>query len=96
MLAGLPERLVGVSSNALAALAASAAGVVAAAEAARAAVVLEAHSRGVINASDHPRTRDWVERSCVEAGVPVTKGLARQLQDVATDCGLSSFLWSQF
>ena len=86
ILAGLPKQLVGVSSHALASLAASAAGVVAAAEAARAAVVLEAHTRGVINASDHPRTRDWVEQSCAQAGVPVTKALARQLHDVATDC----------
>lgn len=85
-LLGLPNRLVGVSSHVLASLAASAAGVVAAAEAARAAVVLEAHSRGVINASDHPRTRDWVEQSCKEAGVPVVKAHARQLQDITTDC----------
>ena len=84
ILAGLPEQLVGVSSQALASLAASAAGVVSAAEAARAAVVLEAHARGVINASDHPRTRDWVEASCAQAGVPVTKALARQLHDIAT------------
>ena len=86
ILSGLPQKLVGVSSNALASIAASSAGVLAAAEAARAAVVLEAHTRGVINASDHPRTRDWVERSCAEAGVPVTKAQARQLQDIATDC----------
>ena len=86
LLGGLPGRLVGVSSRSLASIAASAAGVVAAAEAARAAVVLEAHARGVINASDHPRTRDWIERSCVEAGVPVAKAQARQLQDIATDC----------
>ena len=84
ILAGLPEQLVGVSSQALASLAASAAGVVSAAEAARAAVVLEAHARGVINASDHPRTRDWVEASCAQAGVSVTKALARQLHDIAT------------
>ena len=84
ILAGLPEQLVGVSSQALASLAASAAGVVSAAEAARAAVVREAHARGVISASDHPRTRDWVEASCAQAGVSVTKALARQLHDIAT------------
>ena len=85
-LTGLPERLVGVSSQALASLAACAAAVVAAAEAARAAVVLEAHSRGVIAASDHPRTRDWVQQSCADAGVPVTRSQARQLHDVTTGC----------
>ena len=47
-------------------------------------MVLEAHTRGVIDASDHPRTRDWVEQSCAQAGVPVTKAQARQLHDIAT------------
>lgn len=78
--------VVSIASHELAEVVAGATAVVAAAEAARAALVLEASSRGVIAASDHPRPRAWVEQSCREAGVPVTKGQARQLHDVTTTC----------
>ncbi|WP_052465882.1 HNH endonuclease signature motif containing protein [Mobilicoccus massiliensis] len=80
------EGLVSVPAHELAGLAAAATAVVAAAEAARAAVVLEASSRGVIAASDHPRTHRWVEQSCRDAGVPVAKGRARQLDEITRTC----------
>ncbi len=85
-LRAVTQELVHVSSDALAAGAARAAAVMAAAEATRAAIVLEAHSRGVIDTSDHPRVDKWVEQACREAGVPVTRGQARQLHDIAHSC----------
>lgn len=85
-LQGVAGALVPVGSHELAALAGHAAGVVAAAEAARAAIVLEAHQRGVIAGSDHPRVDRWVEQSCREGGAPVTRGQARQLKEVTQEC----------
>ncbi|WP_052465872.1 HNH endonuclease signature motif containing protein [Mobilicoccus massiliensis] len=86
LLVGIPGDLAGVMSDDLAALAAEAAAVAAAADAAQAAVVLEASSRGVIATSDHPRPQRWVEQSCREGGVPVTRRAARDLHEVALTC----------
>lgn len=83
---GITDGLSAVGNAELAGVAAAAAELVAAASAVQAAVVLEASTRGVIAQSDHPRTRAWVEQSCRDAGVPVTKAQARNLHDVAQTC----------
>ncbi|MDO5628760.1 MAG: hypothetical protein Q4G43_10605, partial [Mobilicoccus sp.] len=86
LIAAAGSGLVSVNSGELTDLAIAAAGVVAAAEAARAGIVLEASIRGVMASSDYPRTRAWVEETCREAEVPVTSGAAKQLQDITTTC----------
>ncbi len=75
-----------VAGRDLAALAAAAAGVVAAAKAAQAGIVWEADERGVIAASDHPRVAGWVEASCREGDVPLTPGAGRALEAVTRAC----------
>lgn len=86
MLAEMPARLARVSSPDLVQLTAAATAVVAVAEAARAAVVLDAHARGVIASSDNPRVDRFVEQACRDAGVPVTKKHALTLKDTAETC----------
>lgn len=76
----------GACSGDLAVIAAHAAAVVAAVEAMRAAVVLDADARGVIASSDNPRVDRYVEQSCREAGVPVTPRHARTLRAITTAC----------
>ena len=86
VLADIRSGLVKVDHRELADLAAAVSGMVAEAESLRAAVVLEASSRGVIAQSDHPRAHRWVEQSCRDAGVPVVRRQARELGDIAITC----------
>lgn len=86
VLAAVPEQLVGASSTDLAALVAEACAVVAAAEAARAALVLDADARGVIASSDNPRVDKFVEQACRDAGAPVSTKAALTLKDIAVAC----------
>ena len=86
VLAGVPARLPMVSSPDLARLSAEATAVVAVAESARAALVLDAHARGVIASSDNPRVDRFIEQACRDAGVPVTKKHAFTLKDIAETC----------
>ena len=86
VLADMRSGLVKVDHRELADLAAAVSGMVAEAESLRAAVVLEASSRGVIAQSDHPRAHRWVEQSCRDAGVPVVRLQARELGDIAITC----------
>lgn len=86
LLAEVPARLQAVSSPDLARLTAEATATLAAVEAARAAVVLDAHSRGVIASSDNPRVDRFVEQACRDAGVPVTKKHASTLREIAETC----------
>ncbi|GMA41974.1 HNH endonuclease [Mobilicoccus caccae] len=83
-LGDLARAVVSIPSGDLAAVAAAASALVSAAEATRAAVVLEAYQRGVIAQSDHPRVDRWVEQSSREGGAPVARAQARQLKDVAS------------
>lgn len=86
VLAGVAARLPEVGSAELTQVAAQASAVVAAAEAARAAVVLDADARGVIASSDNPRVDRFVEQACRDAGIPVTTRHAATLKDVASAC----------
>ena len=85
-LASVAGRLGGVFAPELAGLAARATAVVAVAEAARAAIVLDADARGVIASTDNPRVDRFVEQACRDAGVPVTNRHAHTLKDVAAAC----------
>ncbi|NYE00352.1 hypothetical protein BJY21_001536 [Kineosphaera limosa] len=75
-----------LGSDDLAGLAAGAAKIVNAAKALQAAVVMEARERGVIAASDNPKTAAWVEQSCRDAGVPLAPAQARGLDEVSRTC----------
>ncbi|GAB94043.1 hypothetical protein KILIM_001_00450, partial [Kineosphaera limosa NBRC 100340] len=75
-----------LGSDDLAGLAAGAAKIVNAAKAFQAAVVMEARERGVIAASDNPKTAAWVEQSCRDAGVPLAPAQARGLDEVSRTC----------
>ncbi|MDO5697424.1 MAG: DUF222 domain-containing protein [Dermatophilus congolensis] len=86
VLADIPAELTAVGSVDLARLTAEASAVVAAAEAARAAVVLEADARGVIASSDNPRVDRFVEQACRDAGVPVSTRQAAALKDISVAC----------
>ena len=85
-LAALPGVLERVPGDDLVAMAAAAAGVVAAAKATQAGIVWEADERGVIADSDHPRVAGWVEASCREGGAPVSPGMGRVLEQLIRDC----------
>ncbi|MDO5698041.1 MAG: DUF222 domain-containing protein [Dermatophilus congolensis] len=86
ILASMPERLTGVYSPDLAGLAAQACALVAAAEAVRAAVVLDADARGVIASSDNPRVDRFVERAHRDANAPVSSRAVLALKDIARVC----------
>ncbi|GAB94670.1 hypothetical protein KILIM_009_00010, partial [Kineosphaera limosa NBRC 100340] len=75
-----------LGSDDLAGLAAGAAKIVNAAKAFQAAVVMEARERGVIAASDNPKTAAWVEQSCRDAGVPLAPAQARGLDEASRTC----------
>ncbi|NYD99015.1 hypothetical protein BJY21_000200 [Kineosphaera limosa] len=75
-----------LGSDDLAGLAAGAAKIVNAAKALQAAVVMEARERGVIAASDNPKTAAWVEQCCRDAGVPLAPAQARGLDEVSRTC----------
>ncbi|MDO5697650.1 MAG: DUF222 domain-containing protein [Dermatophilus congolensis] len=86
ILTQLPGQLASVYSPDLARLVTEASGVVAAAEAARAALVLDAHGRGVIASSDNPRVDRYVEQAHRDAGAPVSARQAATLKDIANVC----------
>ena len=86
LLLGAAADLSGVGSDELYRLAADAAGLVAAARAFQAAVVIEAEQRGVIASSDHPKVAAWVEQSYRDADVPVAPAHARVLAEVTRTC----------
>lgn len=85
-LSDVAAALAAVPSDDLAGLAADAARVVAAAQAAQAAVVLEAHERGVIAASDHPRVGAWVAEASRATDAPVSPAVGRAYEQVAALC----------
>ena len=86
VLMAIPRQLEAVFSFDLAELTARACAVVAAAEAAQAAIVLAAEARGVIASSDNPRVDKYVEQACRDANVPVSTRRAALLKNVALSC----------
>ena len=86
LMRGVNEQLVRLYGRELPELTASVTGLIAESEAARAALVLDAHSRGVIAESDNPRPADWVRQAAADAGVPFNKPQAAQLQAVTAVC----------